>query len=153
MNTQKKWPPSRGSFVWIGKKPVSGSLYKLHKHRFTDSPSPWHHSHSPSLHLLGKHHSQNEVHSRGDPRENLPGKQEPHVAGGGEKPALHKAQLDEVGHEQLNPRLIPAGCSTSLKRKPWRGEQAEGHGPGPVLEHSNRHLAVGIMNSEGAETK
>lgn len=97
-------------------------------------------------HLLGKHHSKNEVHCRGNPREHLPGKQEPHVAGGREKPALHKAQLDEVGHEQLNPRLIPAGCSTSLKRKTWRGEQAEGRGPGPVQEHSNRHRAVGIRN-------
>lgn len=137
----RRIPGGRLSFcLWFFTQTTQTSIH-LHPH-------PWHHNHHHHHHPApARHHSQNEVHSRGDPREHLPGKQEPHVAGGWEKPALHKAQLDEVRHEQLNPCLIPAGCSASLKRKPWRGEQAEGRGPGPVQEHSNTHHAVGIMNS------
>lgn len=52
----------------------------------------------------------------------LPGKQDPHLSGGWEESALHKPQLDEVTHQQLDPGLISAGCPTSLKGKePPRG--------------------------------
>lgn len=64
---------------------------------------------------VGQHHT--------DPR-HLPGKQDPHLSGGREEPALNKAQLEEITHQQLNTGLVPAGCPTSLKGKaPPRGQR------------------------------
>lgn len=106
---RKKASFFHGSFVLRSKKPES--LATLHPWVFTQTPL---YRQSPPLEPMGQAPVRMRAQQR-DPREHLPGKQEPHVAGGREKPTLHKAQLDEVRHEQFNPRLVPAGCPACLK--------------------------------------
>ena len=120
-------PPLLGSLALRSKKPLSVGAFSLrvpfiNKPRFIHTP-PGSPAFTGQLEGGGCGAEEARVGLRlprvaGDRKpqlRHLPGKQDPHLSGGREEPALDKPQLDEVTHQQLYSRPASAGRPTGLK--------------------------------------
>ena len=145
-------PPLLGSLALRSKKPLSAGAFSL---RVLFINKPWFIYTSPGspafmgqLEGGGCSAEESRVGLRlptvaGDRKpqlRHLPGKQDPHLSGGREEPALDKPQLDEVTHQQLYSCPISAGRPTGLKgQEPpqgWLGEQRADGRARKMLAHS-----------------